>query len=202
MIVMMRTTVDLSISKRKLTSSLHSIHSNNKDRVEEMPQKGKGGKQQWSKHQRKVSRSLLVIAEPEEPVPVDNTASEGGGMSDTIASRGESSRMSDALGSKVWKNESSRTGRGHWSSATKKIREKMYKRNEDQGKEDWALSMSGVWMHPKPLSNLHECLNMSSRLYSFWMCVRDTKQTFQYESSSKKYKTCQQWKVKIWKLQR
>lgn len=111
---------DLSISKRKLSSSLHSIHSNNKQRVEEMPQKGKGGKQQRSKHQRKVSRSPLVIAEPEEPVPVDNTASEGGGMSDTVASRGESSRTSDALGSKVWKNDSSRTGRGHWSSATKK----------------------------------------------------------------------------------
>ena len=65
-----------------------------------MPQKGKGGKQKRSKHQHKVSRSLLVIAEPEEPVPVDITASEGGGMSDTIASRGESSRMSNALGSK------------------------------------------------------------------------------------------------------
>ena len=72
-----------------------------------MPQKGKGGKQQKSKHQCKVSRSLLVAAEPEEPVPVDNTASEGSGMSDTFASRGESGRMSDALGSKSEEESSS-----------------------------------------------------------------------------------------------
>lgn len=98
---------DLSVSKRKSTSSLHSIQSSDKHGVEEMPQKGKRGKQQRSKRQRKVAKSPLVVAEPEEPVPVDDTATEGGGMSDAFTSGGESGRTSDAFGSEGEESSSS-----------------------------------------------------------------------------------------------
>jgi hypothetical protein len=96
---------DLSVSKRKSTSSLNSIQSNDNHGVEEMPRKVKGEKKRKSKRERKVSKSPLAVEptpELEEPVPVGDTASEGGGTSDfTSDSRTSEGEDSSSMSSQM-----------------------------------------------------------------------------------------------------